>query len=1059
MCKSLDGSKQVQDIVSRATSCSHHTNHCFLTFSQLEDRFRLMREERTALWFQKNNVTRKVQHLLRTLDIYKKLVLSLRQNDVPRLRQLISTALKNGRSVNYIVDKVSQAVDGVYHAKGFTDDDIDLAFLVMRIGGPRLLHTMHVVFGFPSASTLYKHGIPRFLVSPGEFEVLCLQQNIDSMLSCESGSSQCLWVLMWDEVATEQRIRWNPRDNRLYGFCREHGKKMCIELNTAEDVFQAKQAVDQDEVHICCEMSVIAVAPLRSSNYKAIPLLALPSCKRATPESQMETIIAVLNEWMSNPKTKSLGPVASVASDGDSSRRAALEGLLAIENPPSEDLAEKVSHLPLLDTMVGPNDVTTHYDDKHMVKRFREVLKSPSRGCVVNRFSFNGGFFEQLLHTIGVRNVDQLLKPADAQNVPAAVSLLQAIAAIPQADQSNFSPLQKALVPELQIVATVCRCLLATFNGEKQSLTEQLTSVSCLAHLLLVLYRHNGTKLMPAQLYHDIQATVQDIFYTIAKMQLLYPTQALYLFQLGDDRLEDLFGVLRTLTHDRNFDLLQAGERLGIATHIAQIFEKHPQWKQPMRRLQGGLDHMNTVSWVGDCLVRNVDVKECWMKGRFNCVELLSDTKLFTPSEFDFNQLAVDLVSIAKPRGKLVGVSKPCEINLSEEQTAARNVVETLEMEDFYHPSDTTTQAPNAHVSFEGQQVHKASVVRIIFSSDPRSADRLKRVRGFSKFSEKGTYESRESESYLHIADPFAALVRIRGGVVFGIFAIQQFKISNKSVLSLPADQLQENTCEVFGSVMGMKQSEGCEVSGDMPNDSWIWDQTIGTKLPFKGRMIQPLNPTLVEVDGKTTYILQQEELSSIQEMLWSAQQGSTPRMPLLSRPELPYHNFQNDGQFVCLESGETVSSQGRPESLQCYICTGEVQLPRMRLHIAYHQLSDHCHNQPCGFCGRSGTCSSSITKTSKRAQGPTSTCPYFYKFSLKSAQKGSSTYPSTNVPLECPQCVTGTFIWKYNMKEHWAQAHPTDSIPSEFHITDTEQAAVLKQGKVAASNARPVRI
>lgn len=313
MCKSLDGSKQVEDIVRRATSCSLHTNHSFLTFSQLEERFGLMRDERTSLWFQKLNVTRKVQHLLKTLDIYKKLVLSLGQNDVPRLRQLIATALKNGRSVNYIVDKVSQAVDGVYHAKGFTDNDIDLAFLVMRIGSPRLLHTMHIAFGLPSASTLYKHGIPRFLVSPGEFDLGCLQLNIDSMLSCESGSPQCLWVLMWDEVATEPRIRWNPKDNRLYGFCREHGEKLCIELNTAEDVFQAKQAVDGGEVHLCSEMSVIAVAPLRSSNYKAIPLLALPSCKRATPDSQMETVLAVLNEWKSNPKTKSLGPLASVA--------------------------------------------------------------------------------------------------------------------------------------------------------------------------------------------------------------------------------------------------------------------------------------------------------------------------------------------------------------------------------------------------------------------------------------------------------------------------------------------------------------------------------------------------------------------------------------------------------------------------------------------------------------------------------------------------------------------------------------------------------------------------
>ena len=133
MYKSLDGSKKVENIVRRANSSSVYTNHYFLTFTQLEECFGLMKEEQTALWFQKLNATRRVHNLLKSLNIYKKLVLSLSQNDVPRLYQLLSTALKNGRSINYIVDKVSQAVDGVYHAKGFNEDDIDLAFLVIRI--------------------------------------------------------------------------------------------------------------------------------------------------------------------------------------------------------------------------------------------------------------------------------------------------------------------------------------------------------------------------------------------------------------------------------------------------------------------------------------------------------------------------------------------------------------------------------------------------------------------------------------------------------------------------------------------------------------------------------------------------------------------------------------------------------------------------------------------------------------------------------------------------------------------------------------------------------------
>lgn len=57
---------------------------------------------------------------------------------------------------------MTQAVDGLYHAKNFSEDDVDFAYLVMHIGVPRLLHTMHIVFGMPAASTIYNQGVSQF---------------------------------------------------------------------------------------------------------------------------------------------------------------------------------------------------------------------------------------------------------------------------------------------------------------------------------------------------------------------------------------------------------------------------------------------------------------------------------------------------------------------------------------------------------------------------------------------------------------------------------------------------------------------------------------------------------------------------------------------------------------------------------------------------------------------------------------------------------------------------------------------------------------------------------
>lgn len=57
--------------------------------------------------------------------------------------------------------------------------------------------------------------------------------------------------------------------------------------------------------------------------------------------------------------------------------------------------------------------------------------------------------------------------------------------------------------------------------------------------------------------------------------------------------------------------------------------------------------------------------------------------------------------------------------------------IEVLELEDMYSVSDATVQVADSHVVCEGESVHKASVVWIVFSSDRSSADRLKMVRGF----------------------------------------------------------------------------------------------------------------------------------------------------------------------------------------------------------------------------------------------------------------------------------------------------------------------------------------
>ena len=79
----------------------------------------------------------------------------MKENKIHRLHELINVAFKAKRSIGYIVNKLVDAIDGIYRPNP-SQDDKDLAFLILQFGGPGLLDIVHRAIGFPSTSTAYK---------------------------------------------------------------------------------------------------------------------------------------------------------------------------------------------------------------------------------------------------------------------------------------------------------------------------------------------------------------------------------------------------------------------------------------------------------------------------------------------------------------------------------------------------------------------------------------------------------------------------------------------------------------------------------------------------------------------------------------------------------------------------------------------------------------------------------------------------------------------------------------------------------------------------------------
>ena len=113
------------------------------------------------------------------------------------------------------------------------------------------------------------------------------------------------------------------------------------------------------------------------------------------------------------------------------------------------------------------------------------------------------------------------------------------------------------------------------------SISEQIKSFSVASYTLLYLYQHNRTKLMPSQLYHDIQATFLDALFCCANGKVYFPTIPLYLVINGTDPLDRLFGNIRMANNCNNMDtmgLVNTAQAMAACDNL--VVNKHPEWSK-----------------------------------------------------------------------------------------------------------------------------------------------------------------------------------------------------------------------------------------------------------------------------------------------------------------------------------------------------------------------------------------------------------------------------------------------------------------------------------------------
>lgn len=460
------------------------------------------------------------------------------------------------------------------------------------------------------------------------------------------------------------------------------------------------------------------------------------------------------------------------------------------------------------------------------------------------------------------------------------------------------------------------------------SLTEQLTYLSTSAHMLLAMAHEDraGTMLMPTQLYVDIMIMIKNVFFCVAKTKVDNPDGRFFLMLLGTDRLEELFGILRTMVgNDSSIDIYQLVLRLSGTTEVSGILAQHPEWDRAPRRLKlptlskegieifKDVDHIKPSSWRGDVSVKNVNLKTCWMMGQYLIKHLVPrlDTVLVN-LEVERNPD----INILQPFGKHIVLAKrdlddyddtaedfddglptsdlPGVFGLSNNQSNPPRPLET-DLEDAAVEEEPSTKHDPCF-EHEGKVVFKARYLKELFKSlkDPGSRDRLKRYADIPRYAVKNARASNIIESDLDNPSngtpcvkmdfPLATLLKCDGHIFVCVGEVIEIISDSKLYDVLPVHRLSDPTTYIQFQLLYLVPAT-VDDDPELKND-WRWLHQRGSSFRIPGRLVEPLNPDIsTRQPGRPFYLFDSKTLQAIGSLLLerlTANDGkSIPEIPL----------------------------------------------------------------------------------------------------------------------------------------------------------------------------------
>jgi hypothetical protein len=609
-------------------------------------------------------------------------------------------------------------------------------------------------------------------------------------------------------------------------------------------------------------------------------------CKRETGVEHSRLIQTAL-DGIDSVKVNTKLRIVSIASDGEA-RHGSSFILLTFKHQLSlrSPIYRLLHPLKFLDLHVGDDDLTCDKDWKHIFKRFRNLLLR-QRGVVIDCVRVTPDIIRDHFKSTGLSadHIRSLFNPDDQQDVKLAFDLLKDIWTLPR-KSTNTNPGISAAREALWILGKLLFHLVFPYLCVDLSLSEQLEHLSAGAHLTLGLYKLAGKNFIPTNLLIDVMIMIKNVIFCVAKAKVDNPEGEFWIILLGTDRLEELFGILRTMVgNDANLDVLQLGSRLSGTTEVSNILAKYPHWDRAPRRLKlpaitreseaipDRADHIKPASWSGNVNVKAVSLHTSWNRGR-RLAEQDCDFLESILSELDEDEN----INILAPSGILLfnvpladdDIDESLEFpspppNISDhraESTAATDTGDNetrVEVEDAFGELDTATLLPQdqiikSEVLINGKLKSKARALADFGKYGKRagSTDRLRHVQDIERHVQNKTVSCaaattfplpEEDSQVLLISDCIATLVSSGEKIWLCIGEINGLKFDGQSVTYLNLDMLSEGTVTVSYQVLGLRPA----TVDDDPDNRHDWRTYRMNERSFTvpGTLVQPVNPSV----------------------------------------------------------------------------------------------------------------------------------------------------------------------------------------------------------------------